>query len=350
VQLANSQARNAAGGGGLDTAAHWLRWTPPGLLAQALAALPDRNWTVVTLGTGAGTLTLATAIATWTWTLERSTKRPEGRSGRGGKRTDDASASRETSLFPRAMPFLPRSRAGAVAARELRGFRRDPRRAAMLVPAIAVPIVWALSTHPAGTSFTRAAPLFALAAVVFTNRFSANLFGIDGSAYWSHVAVGSDPTPDVYGKQLAISIIITPIVVAIAVALGIASHALAVALLTVALLPAVLGLHLGLGAVASAHFPQAIPDRGNPFGTLSGQGCASALAVIALLALELGLMLPAAIGLIIAARQGPQAAPFIILAAWAEGYAVWRMGSRHAGEYLRFRLPELLAAIDPRQA
>jgi ABC-2 type transport system permease protein len=340
VQLANSRLVHTRGDT-LDRAANWLRDTPPGFLGSAAAAASRHDWTRVALGVGVATATIAVAVAVWAFAVGRTTTRAEARA---------TTTHRKSALFRGATSWLPRTRTGAVAARELKSFRRDGRRAAMLVPAIAIPLIWAISFRAPGHGTPEAAPFFALAAVVFTNRFSANVFGIDGGAYWSHVALGTGPRPDLFGKQIAISAIVAPIVVTMAIVLGVVAHAPAQAALAIILFPAVLGIHLGLGAVASARFPQAQPEKGNPFGTLSGQGCGSALAVAALLALELLMMLPVTVGLIFAANRSRLLVVPVVAFAWLLGAAVWWVGSGAAERYLGPRMAELLAEIDPRRS
>ena len=186
--------------------------------------------------------------------------------------------------------------------------------------------------------------------MIFTNRYSANLIGVDGTSFWPHVVEGTSCRRDLIGKQLAISIVITPVVVIVALGLGIAFQALTATAFTIALLPAMLGIHLGIGAVSSARFPQALPERGNPFGTVNGQGCANGLSAIVMLTIELIIMTPLAIALVVAQRHAPAAVPFIVLVAYGLAWAVWRAGTNNAATFLTPRLAEILATVDPRSS
>src|SRR6202011_2926922 len=78
------------------------------------------------------------AVLLWVWSLAipramTATDLVAAETGRG-RRTG-----RTTTLFPGLLPFLPRTRAGAVAAKELRYYVRDPRRRAPLFAALIVP-------------------------------------------------------------------------------------------------------------------------------------------------------------------------------------------------------------------
>ena len=344
LQAINLQVRQGSSDA-LDAADRWLRFTPPGLIGHGFAALETRQWGEVAAAVAINGLLVVAALMWWSRSLTAIAQRGAEATTSANSTTDH----RASSLFGR-MPVLPHNRTGAVAMRELRSFRRDPKRAAMLIPTIAIPVVWAFSLRPSGTSLGIGAPLLALAAVVFTNRFSANMFGIDGNALWVHVAEGSPPKPDIVGKQIAIGIIVTPIVITIATGLGAVAGSFRGTGLAIALLPCVLATHLGIGAQSSVRFPQALPERGSPFGTLNGQGCANGLAAIAMLALELVLLLPIAIALAVAIGNAPIAVPFVIIGSWAVGYAIWSFATNNASTFAATRLPELLTIIDPKQA
>ncbi len=347
LQIANLRLQHNVSGSGFSSSgvtrmAHLLRWVPTAILGQGFAAIATHHWAQWALAVTINLVVIGAALLWWSIALARTTTRSPDK-------VATQPARQPSSLFRR-LPFLPHNRMGAVAARELLGFRRDPRRAAMLIPAVAIPLVWAFSLQPSATALTGAAPAFALTGIVFTNRFSANIFGVDGNAFWPHVLVGNNPYPDICGKQLAIALIISPIVAVLAIALGVVAGAYETMFVAIALIPCVLGIHLGIGAVSSARFPQPLPERGNPFGTLNGQGCANGLSAIAMLAIELLIMLPIAIALVIGVRYSTASIPITIAISYAIAFAIWRTTTQRAGAYLAPRLPELLARIDPKQA
>lgn len=344
LQAVNLQVQRGSSNA-LDAADRWLQYSPPGMIGHAFAALPAHNWTPVFGAIAVNGILVFASLIWWSRALSETAIR----SGTAN-RAERATRNQQSATLFGNVGLIPHNRSGAVAMRELRSFRRDPKRAAMLIPAIAIPMLWAFSLRPSGTSLESGAPLLALTAVIFTNRFSANMFGVDGSAYWSHVAEGSAPRDDIIGKQAAIGIISAPIVVTISIGLGAFAGSLRATVLTIALLPYVLLTHLGIGAQSSVQFPQALPERGSPFGTLNGQGCANGLAAIFMLALELMLMLPVAIALVVAIGHAPVAVPFVIVASWAIGYGIWKITTNNAATFASTRLPELLALIDPKQA
>ncbi len=354
AELLNTQLQRNLGAKSsntFDRLAGFARWSPPGIVGRAFAGLATHDWALVAVALAVHAGIIVVSVVLWTRALARTVDRPMVAPKTASHRhpSERARARSARSIFVH-MNFLPKNRTGAVAARELRAFRRDPRRAAMLIPAITVPIVWALSLRPSGAKLSDGIPLFALAGIVFTNRYSANLLGVDGSAYWPHIVEGSAPYSDLVGKQLAISLVITPLVIVLAMGFGVVAGAYAAALLTILLIPTVLGIHLGIGVISSARFPQAIPERGNPFGTMNGQGCANGIAAVVMLMIELLLLLPVGIALILAIRFQIVVVPVILALSYAMGWFIWRTATRYASEYLAPRLPELLALIDAKQA
>ncbi|HEY7136222.1 MAG TPA: hypothetical protein VIB48_14260 [Acidimicrobiia bacterium] len=254
-------------------------------------------------------------------------------------------------LFPRFFRWLPHDRVGAVAAKDLRYFMRDPRRRAALIGALTVPMVLFLSTVTSRAP-SPASTLLGLLALFPASQLSLNQFGLDGAATWTYLTSGDDPGKDMTGKNIATAMFVVPFVVLASVAFAVASDGWAYLPLTLGLLPGVLGVLLGVGNVASVVVPYAVAERRNPLASSSGQGCLTALTSLAGLALELVLLVPAAVIVVIALATLPLAAATVlgVGAASAYGFVAWWGGRRIATARVAPRLPELLEAVSPKQA
>lgn len=261
-----------------------LRWTPAGLLATA----PGRSPTGAVASLLVAAAVLAGVLVVWERSVRRALERPD---------VSAAVRRHRTGLVPRGVP-LPRGRAGAVAAKDLRYLTREPRRmlaglSALLVPTVAVvagPLLVSTGPAPHWLVFT------ACSIAVFGGLMGANRFGQDGSATWLLVhsaAEARDARRDLQGGDLALAVVVVPAVVVLAVALA----ALTGGWL---LLPSVLGIGLALTGVSSAlsgavavHAPIPVPPSQNAFGTGTvGQGCTAGLVTLLAMAGCVVLCLP----------------------------------------------------------
>jgi len=102
----------------------------------------------------------------------------------------------------------------------------------------------------------------------------------------------------------------------------------------------------------SVRVPYAMPDRRNPLAINPGQGCATLLAGLAALAVQIILLIPIIAVTVLALHALPLGAATILIVALANAYGatVWFLGLRSAWRYAWWRLPELLEAVSPRQA
>src|SRR5205814_776301 len=90
--------------------------------------------------------------------------------------TEVGRSGRTTTLFPRLLPFLPRTRAGAVAAKELRYYVRDPRRRAPLFAALIVPGLFLFSTLREAQNRPGSSTMLALVALLPASGLTLNQF------------------------------------------------------------------------------------------------------------------------------------------------------------------------------
>jgi ABC-2 type transport system permease protein len=255
-------------------------------------------------------------------------------------------------LFPRALPFLSRNRAGAVTAKELRYYVRDPRRRGPLIAALVLPAVFLFSSMR--EAHTRPAPgtLLALIALLPASGLTLNQFGLDGAALWSTIVSGNDPGADLLGKNTATMLLVVPLVAIPGVAAAAVTHGWAYLPLTIGLAPGMLGVILAVGNAVSAWAPYALPDRQNPLAANPGQGCVGALAALGALLVD-GIVLLPVLGVTFVAltvTTVPIATAVSVLFATAYGGVVWLLGRRAAARHLWWRMPELLEAVSPRQA
>jgi ABC-2 type transport system permease protein len=255
-------------------------------------------------------------------------------------------------LFPRWLPFLPRTRVGAVAAKELAYFVRDPRRRAPLLTALIIPALLLFSTMRDGETRSGATTLLALVALLPASGLTLNQFGLDGAALWALVVSGNEIESDLTGKNIATALMVVPLVAVPAIVTAAVVDGWAYLPLTVGIAPGLLGVILEVGNVVSAWAPYAVPDRKNPLASNPGQGCVGGLAALAALVVDGIMLIPVAsvVAITLAALPLATATIVSVLAAAGYGFAAWRIGRSVAAGHLHGRMPELLDAVSPRQA
>ncbi len=157
---------------------------------------------------------------------------------------------------------------GAVVAKELRLWARDPLRLTCLLIALVVSAGTALL--PASTSATTALlPFGGLLWTVITAACASNLHGHDGTAIWSTLLAPRSAGPDVRGRQLAWLVVTAPVAV-VAGVLGTAFSAQPWAWPWVAALtPALLLGGAGVLIYASARVPLPLDATGGPTAAYS---------------------------------------------------------------------------------
>ncbi len=346
----------AAGGRNGGTGRDWgrtfseiagrVRYTPFAWGGSAIAdAAGDRP--LAALGFVAAMAALIAALLLiWARALERgltSSDAPMPAARRGA-----ASAG----LIPRVLPFLPRNRIGANAAKDLRYSLRDPRRRAPLIGALVIPAValWAsLSRNPNGPHATT---LLALIAVLPAAGLTLNQFGLDGAPMWVTLVAGNDPRSDLTGKNIASVFVMVPLATVATFICAFFTHGWSYVPITLGLAPAIFGVLLGVGNVMSVRVPYAMPDRRNPLAFNPGQGCATLLSGLAALAFEGVLMIPVAVvtALVLSTLSLPVATVIAVMFANVYGGTIWFVGRRIAWRDAWWRLPEILDAVSPRQA
>ena len=322
-----------------------IRWTPPGMAADAIGMARAGRY-----GVALGELAVVAAVVAvllWLWisavgraleTYDASTQGAVGRRSRAAARP--AAQSRVRARVP-----APWVRVGAVVGKELRYAWREPRRKVGWLAMIGVGIVVTFSFTGNGANITHGPMLPMYFAAVVAGLQTANQYGIEGPAVWmTAVTMGSARAmrADLTGRNLAHALIAVPCLLVLDVAAtamtgsapGDAVRAMAVAL-------GIYGITLGLCDVTSVMFPYAVPQRAhNPFaGPGTGRGCLAGLTSLGTM-LVTGLF---AAPLLVAAVF--LATPWLVLAGPLYGLLMAGLGGMVAANLGFARLPELLTEI-----
>lgn len=159
--------------------------------------------------------------------------------------------------------LLPPSPCGAVAAKELRGWVRDPLRLTVLLIAVVVGlgvgVIPRVAAHT-GLLMPFAGPL----TVVIAGACACNLYGNDGASLWLTITVPGSARADVRGRQLAWLLIVAPFTVVETIVMTGFSDEPTLWPWAIALLIALLGGATGLVPLASLIAVQRLDEAGNP--------------------------------------------------------------------------------------
>ena len=310
-------------------------WTPLGApysLGSDVAA--GRAWAVpVKLLIVVATLVLL--LRWWAATLERAMLGTAG-----GARASAATTSAGAPVDQLLLAWLPRTRFGALTAREARYWWRESRRRASLITfavvGVFLPVMLTATGGGAGGLL-----LFvgALAAISLANQF-----GFEGNAYAANVAAGVPGRVELWSRTAGFSLYVVPLLVVIAVVVGVVSGRPASAPALFGTLIASYGIGLAVVLPVSVRAAFALPDTQNPFAVSSGGGMAK------------GLMTFAALLATIVATAPLQVAAYLLDDLWlwiglpvgvGYGAAAYLIGSRLGGDLLDRRMPEVLAAVTP---
>jgi ABC-2 type transport system permease protein len=235
---------------------------------------------------------------------------------------------------------LPRTRFGALVAREARCWWREARRRASLITLAVVGILVPVSLSLAGGSAGGLQLLVgSLAAAGLANQF-----GYEGSAYAANIVAGVPGRVELQSRVAGYSLYIGPLLVVLAIVVGVVGGHPAEIASRLGILAAAYGTGLALVLPVSVRGAYALPDTTNPFAMSSGAGLAKGLMTFgSLLAAVL-----ATVPLQVAAYLWPDVWLWVGLpvgVAWGAG--AYLLGSRLAGRLLDRRMPELLAAVTP---
>ncbi|TWD80660.1 ABC-2 type transport system permease protein [Kribbella amoyensis] len=230
------------------------------------------------------------------------------------------------------------SASGAAGAKEVRSWTRDLLYGHRAVFAIAYGLFFCMM--PLAVGWNAMLPWAGAAAVIMGGSMFANLYGADGTAYWSTLMVPGSSLPDVRARQRAFLLVFGPPVALISVLLtwwsGTDTWPI---VLTV--VPALLGGAAGLIVLSSVYAAVPTTDAhkrsGNPLNAGENAGEATGLAYVMIVLIAL------------------TAAPALVVALFASWWGVpvglasavlaWWWGGKAAAERLDQRGPELVTLL-----
>ncbi|NKX54580.1 transporter [Arthrobacter mobilis] len=311
-----------------------LSWTPLGSVWSVPGDLALGAWGAAAAKLLISLLALAGLVWLWKLSLARALTTPAHTAAAGR-------SSAGLGLFAR----FPASPSGAVAARALTYWLKDPRYGASLIVVPLIPVVMFFGTSQAG-DFTAMLWLGPLIAFLLAFSISADI-SYDNTAFALHLAAGVSGRADRAGRALACAVFAVPLT-ALAVVVPVAAmdrwH----------LLPALLGLSLGtllsglgLSSVVSARYTYNVPLPGeSPFKTPPG----SAVRTMVVQGLGMGalmlLVLPEGLLTLAMVLTGRPLFGWLALAAGLVlGSALLLAGIRIGGRWYDRRGPELLQAV-----
>jgi ABC-2 type transport system permease protein len=322
-----------------------LRVLPSGWGAVAVAAADRSDWPVVLAAlTGLAVLSVL-LLGAWARLLPVTMRRSGGRAPRAAR--GRTAAAGQPAAWERLLPASP---TGAVVAKELRAWRRDPGRSLLLLLALLISglnlAVPALAFHlPAGL------PWVGLAAALIVAMGAANLYGDDGTALWLTRMVPGVERADVRGRQAAWLLVVAPVMVALTVSLTAFSGQGWAWPWVLATLPALLGATAGLGVLLSVTRPVRQKDpnrRTGPFDTGDDPNAAGALIGQQYLLLVLAALaaVPAATLVLLGGLRGqPQLDAAGVVVGVATGGLLFWWGGRVAARRLADRGAELMDLV-----
>nr|WP_221244219.1 transporter [Cryobacterium roopkundense] len=318
----------------LPSAAAALSWTPLGALWAVPSELALGHYGIAGLKFLIGIATLVVMAFVWRRALAvvlvtpaRSTSRKTNKGNIG--------------LFA----FVPETPTGAVLARSLTYWIRDPRysKQLILVPLMPALLWFYSSTNDSLAFFNAMAPIAALflALAIYTD------LSYDNTAFATHMSLGVTGLADRTGRALAVLVFAGPVVVIFSVVSVWLSGSWT-------LLPGILGLSigillsgLGLSSVSSATVVVPVPAPGDsPFKTPPGSGFTTFVSSFATWGILAVLVAPELILLIVAAATGTVLFSWLALAVGLMlGPAFFTLGIRWGAARLDRRAPELLESL-----
>ena len=340
-------------------------WVPALFPMRALVAASHGRLAVAMVELAGGPATVALLCWWWARSLDRiatvadaPATRPVNRTGAAAPATAAGSPATTTAaaamsagrpatrdpLFGAALAWLPRTRTGAVAAREFRVNWRDPRRRVQTISTVVFPFFVVVSFLRRGIGHQPGLAYAALLAIGLGGPRVNNQLGMDGRAWWVHEANGADWRSDLTGKNIGVSLTSLPIAIVLATVLAAVSGGWSQLPAVVTLAVALEEVELAIGNVMSVRAPFGVPEsRSNAFASNTGQGCIAGLLMLLSLAVAGLLCAPGIIAVVVVPSGVGRAV--IGLAAMACGYLLWRLGLSIAVRVGNRRGPEVLESL-----
>jgi ABC-2 type transport system permease protein len=325
-----------------------LQWTPLSAPYVAYVDAIDGRWALVPARLAIGLAGVLALLFWWTRTIESAMLGSASTSGK--KRLVVDGSSPVGALFPRLLRGLPKTRFGALVAREVRYWWRHPRRRAGLISLLAAAIVIPFGLR-IGTSGQSGGglpvPVGMLFAGLFIGLVLANQFGNDATAWSLHLLSGVPGRLELRSRAIALTLLTAPLLAVGAIGSAWITHGLDQLPAALGIGAAALGVSVGVSGFTSVLAPYALPDSPNPFAVNSGGGTSKGLLSFVSMIVALLLTTP----LLIAYFVLPVDLRWILLPVglgW--GLAGGGLGTVAGGSLLDKRAPEVLDAVTPRRS
>lgn len=310
-----------------------MAWTPFGWAWALPWDAAAGRWGQFAVRALASVALVAGLLVAWRVFLDRALVSPLEGGGGGEKVTDH-------SVIDRLVPSTP---AGAVAARSLRYWRRDPRHVVQFIAATCLPLLMAAPVVLDPASASAEDPLFypVVGAMLMGSLVVQGEIGYDGTALWTQVVAGVSGRDDRTGRLLAIAWIFVPAMLVVDLVFLAVSGTWAQAPLLVGCSLAALLVAGAVGTVVGAFFqtPQP-PPGGNAFSRPSGGGVAAVLWALLSMAASALLCTPFLVAMGLGDLGGWSL--LVALAALLWGLGLLAIAVRWGGRILDGSWPEVL--------
>lgn len=243
--------------------------------------------------------------------------------------------------------LFPATSTGAIAARTLRYWRRDPRHLLLLAIMIMMPLMMLGPAYLNGRGevpiigLLGAAPIMAM----MVGSIAASETAYDGSALWTHIVSGITGATDRRGRAWATSVLCVPIIVIGWFVSASIVHRWDLAVGALGVTAALIGAGLGAGLWASTIWSQSQPPPGSsPFAKQSGSQWAGLIQFAVVSMLTFFPALPT-VALAVAAYRYAWLAWVALLVGVLTGLLGAWLGIRIGGRSLDRRWPEVLKMV-----
>ncbi|UFU02313.1 hypothetical protein LQF12_12480 [Ruania suaedae] len=307
-------------------------WTPFGAPWGIAPAVEAGHWGVAGVRLAIALLSLLAMVLVWDRGLARALVTPPT-AGAGGKGKGMGWLGR-----------LPATPTGAVAARALTYWLRDPRYSASLAIVPLLPVILAVAGGSGG--FGEILLILApLTAWILGYAISADI-AYDSSAFALHVATGVSGRADRAGRALAIGVPGVLVVTVFAVATFVVTGRWDLAPMVLGVSYGALGVTLGVSSVASARLIYPVPKPGeSPLKQPQGAAMATLVAQMVGMLASFTLSLPVLVLGVMTLAISPAFGWVALVVGVAGGLAVAVLGVRVGGRWFDRRTPEIMQQV-----
>lgn len=323
----------------LPVIADVLGWTPFGAPWALASAVSDGAWGLALVRLAIAVLVLVAAWVVWDRALAKALVAPHGGASAG--------KSKGLGWFDR----FPATPVGAVAARCLTYWFRDPRYSGSIavVPLLPVLLWFVGSSMGAGGGDGFQELMLVLGPVTaFTFGFAISAdVAYDHTAFWTQVSSGVSGFADRAGRVVAAAVLGVPVVTIFAIASVAFTGRWDLLVATIGLSLGVLGAGLGVSSVVSARLLYPVPKPGDsPFKSPQGAAMATLFAQMITMLVLTALCLPAAGLALTNVLTGAAVWGWLTLVVGVGLGAVFLVvGMRWGGRLVDQRGPELLQQV-----